>query len=80
MTARMDIRFRRPVFVGQEVTAVAGKSYTRRGLWEATGRVELPDGRVAAEAVGTYVSIPDGTLASMTEGYPKLAAEWMRPR
>ena len=79
MTARIQVRFRRPVPLDQEVTAIGKKSRTRRGLWEATGSVRLPDGDVAAEAVGTFVPVPDDALARMTEGYP-LAAEWMRPR
>lgn len=79
MTARIQVRFRRPVPLDQEVTAIGRKTRTRGGLWEARGSVRLPDGDVAAEASGTFVDVPEETLARMTEGYPRLAAEWMRP-
>ena len=80
MTARMDIRFKEPVLLGQKVTAIAEKSSQRRGFLEARGRVELPGGRVAADAVGKYVFLGDETLARMSVGYPRLAREWMGRR
>ena len=78
MTARMDVRFRRPVMVDQSVTAVAERSRSRGGFVEARGHVELPDGGVAADASGTFAYVSDETLARMSAGYPRLASEWMR--
>ena len=78
MTARLDVRFRQPVLLGQKVTATARKVRMRGRFVEARGSVELPDGSVAAEAVGKYVLVPDETLARMSAGYPRLAREWMR--
>ena len=77
MTARMEVRFRNPVLLDQRVTAVGEKVSQRGKLWEARGRIELPDGTLAAEATGTFVEVPDETLASMSTGYPRLAKEWM---
>ena len=51
MTARMDVRYRRPVEIGQTVTAVAEKTGARRGFFDTRGRLELSDGTVAADAV-----------------------------
>ena len=79
MTARLDVRFRQPVLLGQKVTATARKVRMRGRFVEARGSVRLPDGSVAAEAVGRYVLVPDETLARMSAGYPRLAREWMRP-
>ena len=79
MTARMDVRFRQPVTVGQEVKATAEKAGPAGRFLEARGRVELPDGSVAADAIGTYAFVPAETLARMSKGYPQLAAEWMAP-
>ena len=79
MTARLDVRFRKPVLVGQEVRAVAEKAGPTGKFLDARGRVELPDGSVAADAVGTYAFVPDESLARMSEGYPQLAREWMAP-
>ena len=78
MTARMEVRFRRPVPVDQPVRAVAEKLEERRGFVEAAGRVVLPDGMVAASASGTFAYLSEESLARMSEGYPLLASQWMR--
>jgi len=78
LTARMDVRFRRPVLIGQLVTAVAELSRGHARSIETRGRVELPDGVVAAEATGTYVYVPSETLVDMSSPYPGLASEWMK--
>ena len=78
MTARMDLRFRRPVMVGEEVTAVAERVREMRGFVEASGRVLLPNGDIAADAIGTFKYLGDDTLRGMSAEYPRLAEEWMR--
>jgi uncharacterized protein (TIGR00369 family) len=78
MTARMDVRFRRPVMVGQDVTAVAERVREMRGFVEASGRVLLPDGEIAADATGAFKYLGDDALRGMSADYPKLAREWMR--
>jgi len=78
MTARMDVRFRRPVMVGQDVTAVAERVREMRGFVEATGRVMLPDGEIAADATGAFKYLGDEALRGMSADYPRLAQEWMR--
>ena len=78
MTARLDVRYRKPMYVGQTVRAFAEKKSERRGVVEAVGWVELPDGSTAAEATGTFVPVRDETLEGMSEGYPLLARTWMR--
>ena len=77
MTARMEVRFRRPILADQMVTAIAEKAGESRRLLEAQGRVVLPDGTVAAEATGTYAFLDAETLRGMSEAYPQLAREWM---
>ena len=84
-TARMEVRFRRPVPVDSTVTAVGRKTRERWGFIEAEGRVLLADGSVAAEASGTFAPVTSGTfapvtndaLAEMSSGYPRLSREWM---
>jgi uncharacterized protein (TIGR00369 family) len=76
-TARIEVRFRRQVLVGQTVTAVANQLSERRGFVEAEGWVLLPDGSVAAEATGTFAPVPDDALAQMSAAYPRLSNEWM---
>ncbi len=79
MTARIEVRYRRPIYVDQAIRAFAEKKSERRGVVEAVGWVALPDGSTAAEATGTFVPVRDEILASMSQGYPVLAQEWMRP-
>ena len=78
ITARIDVRFRSPVPIGKRVTARAEKSREKRGFMEARGRVELPDGTIAAEATGSFAYLGQEALEAMSAGYPKLAEEWMR--
>ncbi len=78
ITARMEVRFRRPVMLDQRVTAVAEKSDERRGFIEATGRVVLPDDSDAAVASGTFAFLSRESLAKMSAGHPGLASQWMR--
>ena len=77
MTARIDVRFRNPIEVDEDVTAVGYKSSKRLGIWKVLGSVILDDGSIAAEASGTFLEIPDNTLAKITENYPILSSEWM---
>ena len=77
MSARLDVRFRHPIPIGQRIRAVAQKRRVVRGFLEAQGRIELTDGRIAAEATGTYAHLKNEALASISEGYPRLAKEWM---
>ena len=78
MTVGVDVRFRAPVLIGQEVTAVAEHLETNRRVVRSRAKVLLPDGTVAADATGRFVYVPESTLAEMTAGYPQLARDWMR--
>ncbi len=49
VTARLEIRYRRPTPIGRELT-ITGWVVNRRGrLYEMAGTVALPDGKVTAE-------------------------------
>jgi hypothetical protein len=74
----MDVRYRKPILMHQHVKAYAKLRNERRGVIEATGWVELPDGSTAAEATGTFILVKAEDLARMSTGYPILAREWMR--
>ena len=77
MTARMDVRFRQPVPLNQEIIAIAEKTRVIRGFLETSGKVFLPNGTIAVDATGKYAYLSHETLASMTVDYPRLANEWM---
>ena len=77
MTAGMDVRFRKPVLIGQDVTVVGEHIETKRQVVTARAEVLLPDGGAAAEATGKFVYVSTTALAKMGEDYPRLAQEWM---
>ncbi len=59
VTGRFDLRYRRPVPIGQPLTAVAEIVQVRGRVLKAHGEIRLVDGTVAVEAEGTYIRIPD---------------------
>ena len=61
-TARLDVRYRKNVPVGQPLRIVgrAGKSRERTAL--ATGQIIGPDGDILAEAEAVLVNVPDGLV------------------
>lgn len=59
MTARLDMKYRKPVPTGTELQ-LTGKLLRDRGRFiQASGVIILPDGSVAAEAQVTAVNLPD---------------------
>ena len=59
MTAKLDIRYRKPVPVGQRLRLV-GRLERRRGrLTTVRGEIWLPDGSLGAEAEALLSDIPD---------------------
>ncbi len=64
-TAKLSIRYRKPVPVGQKLVfkGHAGKDYGR--VADATGEVLLPDGTLLADAVGTYVDVTDEMIQNV---------------
>lgn len=73
MTAKLEMRFRKPVPIGEplklkgEITKKTGR------VLEGIGEIRLTDGSLAVEARGMYLRIPDAQL----EQY-KTALEWWR--
>lgn len=55
VTARLEVRFRRPTPIGVELK-VTGKIVAQRGkLYEMAGAIALPDGTVTADAKATVM-------------------------
>ncbi len=59
VTARFQVRYLKPIPIGQPLTAVAEIVRARSRALEARGRILLADGTIAAEAEGLYIRIPD---------------------
>jgi uncharacterized protein (TIGR00369 family) len=58
VTAELTVRFRKPVPLEVELTAVGRITRDTRLLFEGSGELLLPDGSVAAEAKGKYLKLP----------------------
>ena len=59
VTGRMEIRYRRPIPIGEPLTAYGEIVSVRSRALEARGEIRLADSTVAAEAVGTYIRLSD---------------------
>ena len=64
-TARMEVRYRRPVPLHTPITVRGWIDKDRGRLLDALAEVVLPDGTVAAEASGTLAAIPEEQLRGM---------------
>ncbi len=76
MSAKLDVRFRLPIRVGDILTATAQKDGGRGSIMRTSARITLPDGRLAAEATATFALLPPDTLADLAQDYPELARTW----
>ena len=61
VTARLDVRFRKPTPIGQELTAVAKIAGKRGNMYELVGEIMLPDGTVTAQGKATIAVVEDTT-------------------
>lgn len=57
LTAKMEVRLRRPVAVGEKLALVASIIKKNRRLVKTQARLELEDGTIAAEATGVMFVI-----------------------
>lgn len=62
VTARLEVKFLRPVPLDQELTIVAELVRLRSRTYEARGEVQIPDGTVLAEATGVYFRVPEKSI------------------
>jgi uncharacterized protein (TIGR00369 family) len=65
VTAKMEIRYRQPVPIGQPITISGWTTRIRGRTLEAQGEVTLSDGTVAVEASGLFVEIPEERRTEM---------------
>ncbi len=69
MTARMEVRYRRPVPLGDEVVVKAEVVRDRGRRLEAEARLETPSGEVLAEANGLFLRIPEEKARQLNESF-----------
>jgi uncharacterized protein (TIGR00369 family) len=78
VTAEMTIRYRSPAMPGEELVAEARVVERRRRIFQVTGEVTAPDGRLIAEASGRYLGATPSARAELKERYgigPGVGAE-----
>lgn len=66
-TARLELRYRQPVPIGQPLTVIGEIVRLKSRSLEARAEIRLQDGSVAVEATGLYVQIPEERLAGIQE-------------
>jgi uncharacterized protein (TIGR00369 family) len=59
VTGRLEVVFRKPVPLDQELTIVGELVRSRSTAYEARGQIRLADGAVLVEGKGLYIRIPD---------------------
>ncbi len=63
VTAELTMRFRQPAPIGVELTVVGRIISEGSRMFQGSGELLLPDGTVAAEAVGKYMKLPLDRIA-----------------
>jgi uncharacterized protein (TIGR00369 family) len=63
VTAELNVRFRKPVPLGVELTAIGRIVSEKSRTFEGAGELYLPDGSVAVEGSGKYVKLDISRIA-----------------
>lgn len=63
VTIELNVRYRKPVPLDDEIRAVARITKDSSRLFEGTGEIVLADGTVAVEASGRYLKMPIDRIA-----------------
>jgi uncharacterized protein (TIGR00369 family) len=72
MTVRMEVRYRRPLPLGEEVIITGEVTRDRGRRLEAEARIATPAGETIAEATGLFLRMPEKDSA-------KIQADFMGP-
>lgn len=67
MTARLEMRYRQTIPLGQQLTVVGEVVRETHRLMEASGELRLADGSVAATATATFLPVPEEKVKGMEE-------------
>jgi uncharacterized protein (TIGR00369 family) len=70
MTAKLELRFLKPVPIGQPLTVSARIEKLSRVGMSARGEIRLSDDSVAVEATGLFVTLPQTQIEQMREALP----------
>lgn len=67
LTGRLEINFRKPVPMDQELSVVGELTRSRSRAYEAKGEIRLPDGTLLVEGNGLYIRTPDEAMEQAKE-------------
>lgn len=67
VTAKMEVRYRRPIPLGESLLVVGESLESRGRRLVARGELRLPDGSVGAEATGTFIELSEEQATGMEE-------------
>lgn len=67
MTAKAEMRFRKPVPIGEGLTLMGELTRVRSRLVEGRGELRLSDGTVAVDAKALYVRVPESLAEGMKD-------------
>lgn len=59
VTARLEVRYRKPTPIGQDLTVTGWVTKRRGKMIELAGSVALPDGTVTAEGKATVIAVEE---------------------
>jgi acyl-coenzyme A thioesterase PaaI-like protein len=65
VTVEVNVQFHKPVPLEVKLTAVGRITHERARFFEGTGELYLPDGEVAATAMGKYVKLAADDIADL---------------
>jgi uncharacterized protein (TIGR00369 family) len=69
MTVRMEVRYRRPLSLGEEVIVTAEVTRDRGRRIEAEAHIDTPGGEKIAEATGLFLRMPEKDSAKIQASF-----------
>jgi acyl-coenzyme A thioesterase PaaI-like protein len=76
MTAKAEMRFRKPVPLGEELTLMGELTRIRSRTIEGHGELRLSDGTVAVEVEAIYMKVPESLAEQMRDGMNEEMKYW----
>lgn len=66
VTVELNVKYRRPVPMDEEVRAVGRLTRDTRRLFEGSAEIRLANGEVAVEATGRFMKLPFSSISDLT--------------
>lgn len=76
MTAKAEMRFRKPVPIGQELALMGKLTRVRSRTVEGVGELRLEDGSVAVDAKAVYIKVPETLAEKMKDRMEEEMKYW----